>query len=787
MSLYHHGMDTVAAALYLFHNTLSRNQTKILESSLAENVENVISALGMLHDIGKMTPGFEKTHQGEIHHFSHAVAGMNILEELSPLPVWFSAICGSHHGKCPNQGQTERRDLVFGEYGCDNQLRKQQKKYIDEIIEKFSIESLPVTIPLEAQILLCDILIRADWYVSDTRNFPLLKDLEENYPGDRVDKGLQRLSRIKSWKPKERVTRENFERIFGFEPNPLQLNVLDLNTSHSGLYILEAETGTGKTEAALALATNLTYDLGMSGLAFGLPTMASSNGLFPRLKSYAKEESNELSSIILSHGKANLNSDWTELINNKDPLLQKDDWLSRNKLKLYNNFVFGTVDSLLVSALLTKHFPLRVGGITGKTVIIDEVHSYNSWMNTLIVRILEILGDFSVPVVLLSATLPTQKREALIQAYKYGSQRKSRMRPVKLSNITDYPAITWTDGYQVEIVPVRQSDRDQNPKITLDLHDSFSDEDILRIGEKHGATGIIVNTVSRAQEVYDQVKTLLPEKNILLFHSRFTAEDRARIEREVLRKISKDSKPETRRDFILISTQVLEQSLDIDFDELWTDLAPIDALVQRIGRLWRHQKNDAFRDNYQSPICHIIHGNIDDSYLIRHHWPYEEEIQKQTQIVLQSIRNLEGNFRKLLDFVYSENEPSPSGLPLLPRPWTQETLLSLNLNDCLSEGEARANIRGDKMPLEALLLMKKDDEICFVDGSAIEMDRLNSQHFQLPEDLETICLPLSELEMDLGDYDSVLVLNKYRTVETEKNIYEYSPEFGLKKLRKTKS
>lgn len=227
---------------------------------------------------------------------------------------------------------------------------------------------------------------------------------------------------------------------------------------------------------------------------------------------------------------------------------------------------------------------LRHLGLAGKVVIIDECHAYDAYMNRYLDRALEWLGWYRVPVILLSATLPARRRAELVEAYQ---QKHTPAPDAPWKTSCGYPLLTWTDGEEVRqtTIPLDTPSRTvQTVPLTEDGLPGFLREKM----QAGGCAGVIVNTVKKAQAVARMLREALPEKEVQVFHAQFLMPDRAAREQELMERIGKHSTQARRDGLIVVGTQVLEQSLDIDFDVMVTELCPMDLLLQRIGRLHRH-------------------------------------------------------------------------------------------------------------------------------------------------------------------------------------------------------
>ena len=464
------------------------------------------------------------------------------------------------------------------------------------------------------QMLLSGLLMMADWIASNVDYAPLIsiEETGENvkYP-DRIDRIWEKLDFPDQWTPCCWFMDDDiFRRKYGFSPNEMQRQMLKVaeEAPTPGIYVLEAQMGLGKTEAALSAAEILASKWNCEGIFFGLPTQATANGIFPRLKSWAEAEGQEEEvrlGIRLAHGMATLHNGYRELFHgqasqNEDCStggLVVHEWFEGRKQALLSSFVIGTVDQLLMAALQQKHVMLRHLGLSGKVVIIDECHAYDAYMSCYLERALEWLGIYKVPVILLSATLPSERRAKLVEAYHGGEFYGE---PDEWRENKAYPLLTYTYGNDVRQckIPV-DTPRKQ---ITIIKNQKENLLDILKellLGD--GCVGVIVNTVSQVQKVAHDIRQEIPNYPVLLVHSRFTIEDRQKIEEMLLTRIGKASVPET-RNIIIVGTQILEQSLDIDFDCLITQLAPMDLLLQRIGRLHRHADRNR-PEQFKNPVC----------------------------------------------------------------------------------------------------------------------------------------------------------------------------------------
>lgn len=481
------------------------------------------------------------------------------------------------------------------------------------------------------QVLISALVIMSDWIASNSDFFPLTFQVEswEEFCL-RADAAWASFALPPSWHAENReLENEDFfhRRFAGLPENarlrPAQLEALRaaLGMDDPGLLIIEAPMGNGKTEASLLCAEVMAAKSGAGGVAYLLPTMATSNAMFSRVEEWLKtvpdSKGGSMQSMQLLHSKASLNPDYSKLRSWGSTWMGDEaeayveegviahQWFAGKKRGLLSSFVVGTVDQLLMAALKVKHVQLRHLGLAGKVVVVDEVHAYDAYMNTYLDRILTWLGAYGVPTILLSATLPANRRGELIRAYR-GKDRKSARNnsrrkdipqaPCEESGCPAYPlitAVTYTGSLDQGMYRmcedlsagtnvIVQEMEDDDRALVAQLNDLLSDG---------GCACVLRDTVSRAQSAYQKLRKAFGVSCVKLVHSRFIAVDRMRNDAELLCLLGPDS--DSRPDkLIVVGTQVIEQSLDIDFDVMITDIAPIDLLLQRMGRLHRHQRGE---------------------------------------------------------------------------------------------------------------------------------------------------------------------------------------------------
>ena len=597
----------------------------------------------------------------------------------------------------------------------------------------------------------------ADWLASNTYLFPTI-DVETNgkmnlYPS-RVERAMERIRLPDFWIPGENdfgMDAELFELRFGFSPNRVQQTVMEIaqQVSEPGIFIVEAQMGIGKTEAALAAAEILGKKAECGGIFFGLPTQATANGLFPRLVKWAEQQSEGVKlGIRLAHGATELNEDYQRMVQKSSSSMEDDgdsnlvvhSWFEGKKVALLADFVIGTVDQFLMAGLRQKHVMLRHLGLAGKVVIIDECHAYDAYMNCFLDTVLQWLGEYKVPVILLSATLPSERRAELVSAYVNRTIDTDDF----WCNTTGYPLFTWTDAGAIYQKKMKWNETQTSVQILKLLDEERIS--VLKIELREGGcAGVILNTVKRAQEFTELVKEQLPEYDVILIHSQFLMPDRAEIEQEILKRTGKTSNPEQRNRLIVVGTQVLEQSLDIDFDVMITDLCPIDLLLQRIGREHRH-KGRVRPQPLQNARCYVL----TETNAI-----YEPWILERTRQELPDLVQIPVNIPELVQRVYAEPEDAQKndlweeyrknkkemekkakGFRV-PEPDEEEDPDENNIAEWLSntdldlsDAKAQAAVRLGNPSVEVLVLRKKEDGVFFLpwqfEGQRVSADMIPS-------------------------------------------------------------
>ena len=452
--------------------------------------------------------------------------------------------------------------------------------------------------------------VLADWLGSNQDAFPYQPDAEnlaDYWHGKALPRAQALLRNLGFTTSLTPTPFESVERFFGFSPTPLQLWAQDVALADSPqLFILEDVTGAGKTEAALTLAHRLLEKRQVGGVYFGLPTMATSNAMYTRIADIYRRwfTSDKTPNLVLAHGARQLNEQFGATI---VPQQARDanygpgegsasaicnQWFADSRKKaLLADVGVGTIDQVLMGLLPFRHQSLRLIGLANKLLIVDEIHACDDYMLTLLVAVLEAHVQQGGGAVLLTATLPMRMRKQLVAAWQRGLAVTSPA-PV---NIEAFPLATHVFKEHLIEQPVATRKSVARDVLVEQISDEETVIATLVDAARQGQCACwIRNTVDDAISAVETLSQRVPEpEKLLLFHSRFVMADRQSIEAAALDLFGKGSGSEDRAGRILVATQVVEQSLDLDFDVMISDLAPIDLLIQRAGRLHRHCRDTA--------------------------------------------------------------------------------------------------------------------------------------------------------------------------------------------------
>ena len=569
-----------------------------------------------------------------------------------------ASIAGAHHGVPAEYfPETGRACAIFE--GLNDKWHQAWQELFEMTLEQTGADQVlkklmsGTKIPVSVQLYLTGLVIMADWIASNPEYFPMGTFSVEAQHG-RLNQGWEALGLEHPWAAhiENSDTSDLYSSRFSWENptlRPMQEVVVEAARSMKGggMMCIEAPMGQGKTEAGLIAAEILAQETGRSGLAFAAPTQVTSNALFDRVKAWAQGPAggSEPHTMFLGHAKNQQQDSFRYLqradifdseadIEGKQSIrpntsVARHSWIGGRKRGILSTFVVCTIDQILMMALQSRHVMLRHLGLGSKVVIIDEVHAYDAYMGVYLKEALYWLGQMNAPVILMSATLPAHVRTSLMESYAEGLEIQDSTEwdfddDFDSEDVTgpsldlDYPVIhtlTAEDGYtprKWQVTAPEEQVTAPEEQVTISIRqigDEFTDFDkvLEPLESGHGCAAVICNTVGRAQNAYEHLRAKFGA-DVMLTHSRFTSKHRAEKEADLVSQLGKgahrgDGRPER---LIVVGTQVIEQSLDLDFDVMVTDFAPVDLVLQRLGRLHRHERDDSERPSeYRSPICYV--------------------------------------------------------------------------------------------------------------------------------------------------------------------------------------
>lgn len=573
---------------------------------LSDAVIRRLVALVFIHDIGKLHPHFQAKAMGRKDPVSHCSAGLGLLNLAArdpshplhliakrlfgrdPLMAPYLAAIFAHHGKpvCqshapPGQwpGQAWQGDAAAYHrffYGAFPDLTQAPLPDAPEFVHLFS-----------------GLLALADWIGSDRDLFPFDADPRSDYFDQARRHAQSALSRIGLDMRDLLLSDPDFRQMTGFSPRAVQA-AIDEIAPDAQLAILEAETGSGKTEAALWHFARLYAAGQVSGLYFAVPTRAAARQLHRRVCLAVRNLFGDASpepvlaipgQRVAGEATGRALPDFVTVWDDaEDPV--KSRWAAEHATRfLAATIAVGTVDQAMLAALQVKHAHLRGAALSRSLLVIDEVHASDSYMTVINQALLRAHLGVGGHAFLMSATLGALARSAYL---------RQPCPPADEARTAPFPALWQPQRPVIRIAP------GQDKRINLTAVDSMAAAEVARRAIAAAGQGarvlVIRNTVSAALDCWQAVQAAGNTQLLLqvaggpaLHHARFAAEDRALLDHAVEAALAPD-RAAAGSGCIVIGTQTLEQSLDIDADILLTDLCPMDVLLQRLGRLHRHAR-----------------------------------------------------------------------------------------------------------------------------------------------------------------------------------------------------
>ncbi len=617
------------------------------------------------------------------------------------LDFWVRAVTG-HHGEPPKNFPT----------GYPREFKVQDKEAVQEYLaalrEIFPVENLKrVASALSEQDFrqrsrhlswwMAGIAVLADWLGSNRSYFPYCDEVMPldaywRRATEQADTALAASGILPL--PIRLVT---LQALFPFiqEPSPLQQWAQEVEMAAAPqIHLLEDVTGAGKTEAAIILAQRIMVSGMADGFYIGLPTMATANAMYRRVAEVYRLLFSGNASLVLASSQRMLMEAFAASVlpasapeNDRE---QQDEtasarctsWLAdHNKRALLAPAGVGTVDQAMLAVLYSRHQSLRLLGLFRKVLIIDEVHACDAYMQAVLQNLLTFHAAAGGSVILLSATLTQAMKQKLVDAFVKGATWSESDRPVL--DEKDFPlATSWNAAskqlYQAPIATRPDVQRELAIRYTSSQEEVVQGiRDALAVGK---CVCWIRNTVADAITANELFASSLPADDLILFHARFALYDRLCTEDRILKFFGKESGNDDRRGKLVIATQVVEQSLDADWDFVVTDIAPIDLLIQRAGRLQRHPRSsdgDRLRDpgarDARGQPCLWVYGplwteNPDADWFRQFSrgaaMVYENHgnVWRTARILQEGRLQLPDDARRVIDAVFEDGADLPAAL-----------------------------------------------------------------------------------------------------------------------------
>lgn len=594
--------------------------------------------------------------------------------------VSIAAVLGGHHGYFQSNDAVREARRRTNDHGSTRWSAWRTAMALD-LVRLLGLPhpaSLPwqdVHLSTSACVCFAALTTVSDWIASDITNFASPEagfDLASYVRSSAVSAQIAvHKVGVAPWSPPARTS---FAALFPQDsPRPVQEVVerLTADVREPVLLVVEAPTGEGKTKAALQAMTAIARQLGQAGGYVAMPTQATSNQALGEIEAMLATIG-DATPVQLVHSNAKdfltQRSTTPSDVGRDEPGVQDLialTWFTRKK-NLLAPLGVGTIDQALKGSIRSGHVFVRLAALSNKVVVIDEIHAYDTYMSRLLDRLLTWLGSLGTSVVLLSATLPSERRAGLVAAWQAGRLGCSIVRAPLLPESDHYPRVTVARTSTPEVHPAGVSEVNEQRRIHLT---SVSDDDVVDWLLEHAQAGrgvaVVHNLVRRAIATYDALAERIAElpldqrPELIAINGPMAARERFDTEAELRSYFGeKGSRPRA----IVVGTQVLEQSLDLDFDVMLTDLAPVDSMIQRMGRVHRHN-----RDKSRGPQVLGITGVEDTPEGPR--FPryttnvYQRIVLMRTWAVLSGKAHIESptDVPKLVDQVYRGEVECPAG------------------------------------------------------------------------------------------------------------------------------
>lgn len=686
--------------------------------------------------------------------FDHGAAGYDVFvkqhchllglgafdeDSLDNWKSWIAAVTG-HHGLIPQNANWHNPQVESRVSMHDNCAREEWFRTVRNL---FGITFNPPVLPKANQSFVAGFCAVADWLASNdifvrwvNGELPPVTYFNEAIAHCKKNDILRKTG-LTGFKASAFA---GVTTLVGENNKPRQIQTLiDSLNPEPGLTIIEATTGSGKTEAALALAWKLLDAGHADSIVFALPTQATADAMLERLEIVAPLIFiNGDANLVLAHGKAKFNSVFANLKatseadgeqNGSFGGIQCAKWISSSRKRVFLGQIgVCTIDQVLLSVLPVRHNFVRSFGVMKSVLIVDEIHAYDRYMYGLLEEVLKRQNSVGGSAILLSATLPAIQKQNLCKTWQKDSTAEFETKTTYplVSSVTSQGKLVLKTVSISEMPPLRNVKVECITSNDMELGETVLQKVLSAVA--HGATlAVVCNLVQSAQGTARKLRNMshLP---IDIFHARYRFKDRQTKESTAKSLYGKLAPRETGR--ILVATQVIEQSLDLDFDWLITQLCPVDLLFQRMGRLHRHARSRP--EGFKIPFCSILINNNTDFGAheiiygdVRVLWRTREKLKACNDLIC-----FPAAYREWIEDVYGREEwienPEPDCVLAKSYAFHQEQKISWNTAKtiagtdivpfCDTDQNASSLTRGKEMGLNVVPIISGKNSKTLLDG-----------------------------------------------------------------------
>lgn len=639
-----HLLDSAAVASVIWETVLSEQQRQILNGYR----DLVMYAAGM-HDIGKCSPhwqrrvlgmdsvaGVKLPEHGREDAGQHDANGGTYFRQASYVTdpharESLAVIAEGHHGHFKTGDDSDLFDDPGSTLRAERLAWAEHQNNLEAIVSN-AVGIDPTALQLvesmtnDIIMLATGVVILADWVASDAEFIRLTDEESTDYPAyfQRSLDIARDSIRAKHLAAPAWNDGIGWDEMFpGFVPNDLQASLIEnLPNGVEGLLLISAPPGTGKSKAALYAAARAGAVRGAGGITFCLPTRATTNAMFSEATRVAGAIFGGSASVALRHSSARTAAE-TETIarraadriaavtnvysDDEHDLFINEFLAARSELGGMSHISVETIDQLISAVTRRRHNPLRWLAATGRVVILDEIHDFDAYTFSVILDFVRWCGAYRVPVIAMSATLSGEAQRGLVNAYTAGREGGRKLRSAAASHIPDEGMHSPGWVHVGSTVAHAELPVGAHVPYLTRIHSTGSFvQCVSALAAAHAAATrlVVCHTVDQAIKTYDALVAVYGPDVVTLLHSRMSGAQKTRVIDGIYDVVGKGGK---RKPFILVATQLVQQSFDFDFDVLITAAADLPELIQRLGRVHRHDQSGARAIEYEgAPVVEIV-------------------------------------------------------------------------------------------------------------------------------------------------------------------------------------